>query len=592
MRADRVANTVVASDPLWQTNGLTFLATGTNTLIEIASLLPGALLDSFSLRELPATTFFPEEPLKPFVGENALGDWKLEVVDRRVGATNELDAAFLRWQLQITFAPLVVPAVTLTNGLAYTNTVETGQARYFIVEVPLEARRATNTLFASGPLDLWFNQAGVPTYGASGTDHLLLTNATSGVAVVLTNETQIRDTNLTLIASSPVPLLVPGQRYYLALTNQSGSPTAFSIQVDFDNAGGTVAGVRDLGFGQTITTNIPATSALQYYRYNVTTNAVAASFQVTPSNGDVHLYVRKARAVRNPLPTPQLFDYASENPGTNAEAILVTRSSIPVPLSSGPWYLGVLNADTQPVNYSVRVIEYTNATDQVIDLLPDVKRTATVNPADLSRLYFRFTVTNAPAAIQFDLTDVTGRVELYAKLGAQPSPFDYDFVDAAAPGLPARLVIRATGSGTTLDGEWYLQVYNLEAVPVSFGIMASYPPPGPVIWDLRDSVPFTATIAADSPGLPPEPHYFRFVVPDGATNVSFQLTPLNGNADLLLRQGALPDLAPSTTSASTPGRSPTSSWWTPSPSPSRSRPASGMWPCTTVRRSRPPTRCW
>ena len=59
--------------PLWQTNTLTFLANGTNALIEVASLLPGAMLDSFALLELPATTFLPEEPFTPFVGRERAG---------------------------------------------------------------------------------------------------------------------------------------------------------------------------------------------------------------------------------------------------------------------------------------------------------------------------------------------------------------------------------------------------------------------------------------------------------------------------------------------------------------------------------------
>ncbi len=543
VRVDRAANTVFASDPLWLTNGLTFLATRTNTLVEIVGVQPGVMLDSVEVRELPATTFFPEEPLKPFVGENALGDWKLEVVDRRVGATNDLLDAFIRWQLQLTFAPIVVPAVTLTNGVIYTNTLPAGQARYFIVDVPLEARRATNTLGATVPLDLWFNHAGIPTYGASGTDYHVLTNLSSGIAVVLTNEMQVRDTNHTLVASAPAPVLEPGQRYYLALTNQSATSTPFSIQVDFDQVTGDIAGVRNLGWGQVIRTNIAAGTAMQFFRYNVTSNAIGASFQVTPTDGDVHLYLRKGTTSRNPLPTPQTFDYASENVGTNPETILVTQDSVPVPLSSGPWYLGVLNVDTHPVNYSVRVLEYTNVTDQVIDLQPDVTQTATVNPAGLSRLYFRFTATGSPAAVQFDLAGLTGNAELYVKQGSNPSPFDYEFMDAAAPGLPARLVIRTSVSGANLNGEWYLQVYNLEAGPISFGITASYPPPGPVIWNLRDSIPFQATLGADLPGQQPVPQYFSFIVPEGATNVLFQLTPLNGNVDMLVRRGALPDLA-------------------------------------------------
>ena len=541
LRVDGTANTIFTSDPEWQTQGLTFMATQTNTLVEVAGLLPGALLDSFDLMELPATEFLAEEPLTPFKGERALGEWKLEVVDRRVGATNTLDTAFIQWQLQLTFSPLVVPAITLTNGVPYTNSIPRGQARYFIVDVPLEARRATNTLGATTPLDLWFNHTGAPTFGELATDHRLLTNRTSGIAVVVTNETRILDTNLTVIATTPLPLLEPGQRYYLALTNLTAT-TDFSIQVDFDAVGGTVAGVRDLARGQTITTNAPAANLLQYYRYVINTNTVAASFEVHPTNGNVQLYLRKAEPVRNPLPTPQLFDYASENPGTNAEIIVVTQDSLPVPLSAGPWYLGVLNVDPTPVTYSIRVLEYTNYVDQVLDLQENVKTIADVAPGNLSRLYFRFEVPGSPGLLQFDLTELTGRADLVARLGALPSETDYEYFDQGAPGLPARLLIQAGGLHASLNGTWFLAVYNRETSPISLGLTPTFPPAEPIVRALTDRVPLRDTIAADTLGLPQRPDLFSFTVPIGATNVTFQLTPLNGNADLLLRQGYRPDL--------------------------------------------------
>lgn len=541
LRVDGTANTIFASDPDWQIQGLTFMATQTNTLVEIASLRPGALLDSVDLLELPATEFLPEEPLKPFMGERALGEWKLEVVDRRVGATNTLDTAFIQWQLQLTFSPLIVPAITLTNGVPYTNTIPRGQARYFIVDVPLEARRATNTLGATTPLDLWLNHTGAPTFGELATDHRLLTNRTSGIAVVLTNETRILATNLTVIATTPLPLLQPGQRYYLALTNLTAT-TDFSIQVDFDAVDGSVAGVRDLARDQTITTNAPASNLLQYYRYVINTNTVAASFEVHPTNGNVQLYLRKAQPVRNPLPTPQLFDYASENPGTNAEIIVVTQNSLPVPLSAGPWYLGVLNVHPTPVTYSIRVLEYTNYVDRILDLQENVKTIADVAPGNLSRLYFRFEVPGSPDLLQFDLTELTGRADLVAKLGALPSETDFDYFDQGAPGLPAKLLIQAGGFHASLNGTWFLAVYNRETSPISLGLTPSFPPAEPIVRALTDRVPLRDTIAADTLGLPQRPHLFSFTVPIGATNVAFQLTPLNGNADLLLRQGYRPDL--------------------------------------------------
>ncbi len=534
------ASTVFTSDPWWATNGVTFLATTTNTPVEVSSLQPGAMLDSFGLLELPATRFLPEEPLKPFIGENALGDWKLEVVDRRAGATNNLEAAFIEWQLQLTYAPITVPAVALTNGVPYTNTIPSGQARYFIVDVPLDATHATNTLTASTGLDLWYNQLGLPTYGAAGEDYQLLTNTIGNLAVLLTNGSQVLDTNRIVQAAAALPQLVAGQRYYLAITN-SLATTDYSIQVDFDQLNGAVTGVTDLARGQTILTNIAVTNALQYFRYVVSTNAVAASFEVYPTNGNVQLYLRKATAALNPLPTPQLYDYASENPGTNRESILVTQNSLPVPLSSGAWYLGVLNADTTPVAYRVRVLEFTNFVDKVIDLQEGVTSFETVQPGELSRLYFRFIVFRSDPAVQFDLTQLEGRAELLAQLGSKPSHQGYQYLDEGAPGLPAKLVIRPVGDLTSLNGEWYLAVYDLETAPISFGITASLPPAGPNVRALANEVTVTNTIAADTLGLPQTLDYYQFTVPAGATNVTFQLTPFNGNVDLVLRKGQLPD---------------------------------------------------
>jgi hypothetical protein len=536
---DRGASTTFTSDPWWQTNGVTFQATSTNTLLEVVSLQPGAMLDSFSVIELPGTSFLPEESLKPFVGENALGEWKLQVVDGRIGPVADLAAANIRWQLEITFAPITVPAVRLTNGVPYTNAIPVGQARYFIVDVPASASHATNTLLGGGPLDLWYHQAGIPTFGASAEDYRLLTNATTGIAVIMTNATQIRATNGTLIANNPLPLLQPGQRYYLAVTNRFAT-TNFSIQVDFDAIDGVIGGIPELQFGQTITTNIPAGFTPQYYRYVVSTNAVAASFEALPTNGNVQLYLRKAAAVPDPLPTPQKNDYASENPGTDPEIILVTQNSLPVPLSAGTWYLGILNLDPTTVKYSVRVVEYTNFVDKVIELTEGVAQTASVAPGELSRLFFRFTSLGSKPAVQFDLDTLTGRAELLANLGSKPSHNNYEFLDRGAPGLPAKLVIRPGGPLPSLNGDWLLAVYNLELKPISFSIRASYPPAGPIVRALADNVPLRSTIAADMFGLPQELEYFSFTVQPEMTNVTFSLKPLDGSADLLLRQGQLP----------------------------------------------------
>jgi subtilisin-like proprotein convertase family protein len=533
---------VFTSDADWQTNGLIFQAVSSNTLLEVAGLVPGALLDSFSVRELPATTFLPEEPLKPFVGQSALGEWKLEVVDRRVGATNDLDRAFIRWQLQFTFAPVTVPAVRLTNGVPYTNNLPAGQARYFIVDVPPEATRATNSVRASAGLDLWFNQLGLPTYGNSADDYRLLTNVTDAHAVLGTNGLQVLDAARQPVAAAARPVLQPGQRYYLALTNRTAT-TDFTIQVDFDRVVAAGPDVTPLARGQTLLTNIPAGNVLQYFQYVVSTNAVAASFELYPTNGDLNLYLRKAVPGPAPLPTPQVYDYAGQNPGAQPEIILVTQDSLPVPLSAGTWYLGVQNVHTQAVDYALRVIEYTNIHDRIIELREGIPATATVEPGLLSRLFFRYPVVGAYPAVQFDLTNLTGSAFLLARHGDKPTLSAYDFLDRGDTNYPAKLLLRTNALLPTLAGDWYLAVYNRELYPITFGVTASHPPAGLVVRPLTNNRPVRVTLAATQPGMAPELDFFSFTVGPAATNLTIALLPLNENADLLVRRGDLPDLA-------------------------------------------------
>ncbi|MCB1128622.1 MAG: hypothetical protein KDM81_19150, partial [Verrucomicrobiae bacterium] len=390
----------------WETNSLTFLARSNVTTLAVAALQHGALLDSFELVGRPSTHFLPEETIKPLIGENAPGDWKLEVTDRRVGATNPVTPELISWQLQLTFAPPLIPAVRLTNALPYTNAIGPNSAAYFYVEVPRSATMATNTMTASQALDLWFNQGRLPRFDTNVGDLLLFTNETHGVAVISTNGTQYLDTNNALVTLTSAPVLSPGQRYYLGMTNVN-PVIDYVLRVTFDALDTNVFGVTDLPFGTTISTNIAATNVMQFYRYTVTTNAYAASFQVRPSNGDVDLFVRRAEPVIDPLPTPFQYDYASRNAGTAAETIYVDGNSY-VPLTPGDWYLGVRNVDSVAVDYDVRVVEFSNNQSTVVDLQDGTPLTQNTAPGAGFQTLYRFAVSNTPPAIEFDLFDTTG----------------------------------------------------------------------------------------------------------------------------------------------------------------------------------------
>lgn len=534
---DNASSNTFNASSVWATNRYVFMASTNGTPLSLQALDRGLLVDSVELQELATTYFLPEEDMESLIGLSAVGNWRLEVVDRRTGLTNGLDSALISWALELTYAPLRLPAVTLTNGIPYTNTVATGAARYFLVDVPRSATRATNSFRSDLGLDLWFNQNAAPRFDLLNGDLLLLTNATDGIAVVGTNGTWLADTNgVALNPIQPVPVLRPGYRYYLALTN-TGPLQTFIIQVDFDALDTNVYGVTPLDFGQTLTTNITTTNGMHYYRYVVTTNATSASFEVVPTNGNVQLYIRRAESVPDPLPTPRAYDYASENAGTNAEIILVTQDSL-VPLGSGPWYLGVLNVETNTVDYTVRVVEYTGTTPGATRLFEGIPVAGSAPVA--SPQQFVFTVADGAPAAQFDLYDLSGPATLYLQHGRQPTLDDYWVFDSGTPTAPAKLIVRTNDSLLELGGTWYLAVVKDAATAssdVAFVVRAGYPPdPTPVV-ALASAVSVSSTLAADTFGAPRGPDYFRFTVADLATNLVMSVVPVDGNADVFLRYG-------------------------------------------------------
>ena len=456
----------------WATNNYAFTAKTQGTPIELSALEPGAMLDSFEMREVFSRDYLPEETLKEFVGESAAGLWRLEMTDTRSGpGPSGPPSELIAWQLLLSFAPTNYSAVTLTNGVTYSNLVASGQSLYFIVEPPRSATRVTNTLSALSPLDLVFNQNGLPVGGPATGDVTLLRSATTGISLIATNGTTQMDTNNSVVAASGVPKLAPGQRYYLGLKN-SGIDAPFSIRVDFDRLDAAISGLTELRSGQTILTNIPSTNALHYYRFNVATNTVAATFGVYPTNGNVNLYIRRAQAVVNPLPTPNQYDYASENPGALPEIITVDRNSV-VPLTAGDWYLGVQNVDTNLVNYSILVQESAgDSSTNVVRLLDSQEVAALTGGAPgLSHVYV-YTADQDPAKLLFELFNLTANADLVAKRGAIPSATDFDFSSQSAGSADEQIVILTSELGLTLNGDWYLGVLNRAGAPIAYSIRA------------------------------------------------------------------------------------------------------------------------
>ncbi len=445
-----VTNYTIFGVDNWTTNSLTFTAPSNGMTLQIQSVEDGMLFDSFVLTQQafpnPPVYYLPEESLSKVVGENSAGDWVLEVLDNRAGATNPLPM-LVSWQLSLTLETTVPFAIPLVHAVPVTNSVNPNAITYFSVDVPAWAGLATNLLSnASGPLNLLFNQTSLP--GTNATDFTLLTNLSGGAVTLATN------------APPPpgLPPLQPGERYYLGVQNLGATPVSFTLEVDFN--------ITTLTNGVALTNSLAAAGQPRYYQFDVNTNAVAAAFEILATDGNVDLVVSRAPA----LPTLSQFSYVSANPGSNTEAIVILTNSAPVPLGPGRWYAGVFNRDTRTVNYLIRATE--TGPPNIIVLTNGIGLNYQSAPGVALTNFFEFTVSQTNASVLFELYNLTGNADLLAQRDSLPLSQSYLAGSFNLGTLGEQIVLRTNLLGTNLNANWYLAVPNNEITNVTYTIRA------------------------------------------------------------------------------------------------------------------------
>src|SRR5207245_562933 len=118
---DNATNSLSAG-PGWASETIDFTATNSTTAVELIGGGPSSVrVDQFELltkADAPGLYYLPEEPLTPLFGENAYGEWKLEVWDTRAGAALT-NMSLLSWELKFVFVNTNLPATLLTNGQCY-----------------------------------------------------------------------------------------------------------------------------------------------------------------------------------------------------------------------------------------------------------------------------------------------------------------------------------------------------------------------------------------------------------------------------------------------------------------------------------------
>jgi subtilisin-like proprotein convertase family protein len=278
--------------------------------------------------------YLPEQTLRALAGESAFGQWQLEIRDARASGADP-PGIVTAWQLRFLFETAAPAPVIIDPGASGTNAVPPGEIAYFAVEAPGWATFATNLLLsATAPINVLFN-ASVPPSGTNAGDACLLAGST--------NDT------VTLGTTGSVSF-IPGTRYYLGVQNSNAFPVTASLAVNFD-----VNTVTVLSNATPYYTNSAGPAgALDYYLFTVSSNAVRAQFEIEGPTDDVTLIARRG----GPLATLSNYQFISANPGGNEELIVVFKTSTPVPLAPGAWYISAVNTSGEPLDYTIMATEY------------------------------------------------------------------------------------------------------------------------------------------------------------------------------------------------------------------------------------------
>lgn len=458
-------NVLSVSNSGWQVATVPFTATTTGTALQFSGLASGVVLDSIQLQEsVPGTNvvsstngyFLPEEPLTELKGDEALGNWKLEIWDSRVGATNPVPE-LLGWNLSFLFEQTLPPFILVQPFTTVTSTVAPGSFEYLIVDVPSWATVASNYLLsATQPVFVWFNQNGAPTGTGAGDLEFPMftagpgTQITTGVGVLVTNGT---------------PPLLPGQRYYIGIQNTNATPTTYSFRVDFD--------ITALTNGVPYTAVTSSNSTIRYFSYDVSAAASAVQFDLVSTNGDVNLIARQGA----PLPTvmPANYQFGSFNIGTNAEQILVFTNGAPVALTPGLWFLGVVSTTPTPVDYTITATELTNAFPTIITLTNGIPYMNTNSGAAGTAQYYRYVVTTNAARVQFETFAAEGDFTLVAHKGLPlPDLTTYDYRSANGGTSDELIVITTNSAPVTLTfGDWFITAVKISGGTAGYTIMAT-----------------------------------------------------------------------------------------------------------------------
>ncbi len=410
------------------------------------------------------------------------------------------------------------------------------------IEVPDFGWQSTNIIFtASKPLtDL---RLGSLTSGGP-----LLDTVTVGDVVVGTNVYVLPEESLDIFqgerALGDWTLEVSDTRR--GPTGSRGSLINWELQIEYGNPPG--RGIT-LTNGFASTNSIVGTQTNFFVVDTCELTTVAFATLIGPI-GKLNLLID-----RNGFPTgnPDTDDYVpliNDTPldGSPDQGVATIQLSSnphhPAPLIPGtPLFFAVHNLNLGETNtYDFR-ISFDNDTCHgerpVIRLTNDVPYTNIVAPSAALFDYYVFNVSPAAIEAEFEVRPVNGDVGLVLSYG-RPLPDLSTFAyKSDQVGITNELIVLTNGSSpvSLLSGDWYLGVYNNSTNLVTYDVRASQ-----IIDTNINLIPLTNGISRNFTLLQGEKltNYFLFEVLDPVPGIRFELTNLNGNADLFIGYNTLP----------------------------------------------------
>ena len=245
--------------------------------------------------------------------------------------------------------------------------------------------------------------------------------------------------------------------------------------------------------------------------------------------------------------------------GLSGSFILSTNSASAALLIPGKKYYLAIEPLNGAANVSLDMqvnFDRTEAEPVVTDLA-DGTPLNTFIPRTPALNHFRFNVPGNASAALFELSNLTGDVNLYLRrsngLSSLPTPTTFDYRSANSSTTAEQIfVVTNSASATALaPGTWFVAVQNADNGPVNFTVKATAATGAP--YQIVTAVAGQATAATTSPGNAPNT-LFHLPVTIAHKALLFEVSGLTGAGDLIVKRSTYP-LATSYDAASfRPGR--------------------------------------